>query len=99
MNVTKGFSRTEEFENDRVRIVRYRVEAHEKMPSHKLPNLVAVYLTNSNFRLTSPDGKVVSLKRKAGETEWLSEQEHGGENLDDTPLEFLAIELRDTPNN
>ena len=83
------------FENDKVRIVRYHFDPRAKVPSHQAPNLVAVYLTEANLQLVFPDGRVQNEKRKAGEAVYLAAGEHTGENLADTPLEFIAVQLKE----
>jgi len=51
-----GVKRTVEFENDLVSVVRYRFEPHAKVPIHHAPNLVAVWLTDVQLRLSFLDG-------------------------------------------
>ena len=80
-----------EFENELVQVVRVTIGPHEKLPMHDLTPRVVVLLTDQNLRVTLPNGETTEAHHKAGETMWLSEQRHAGENLSDKPIEFLAV--------
>ncbi len=83
-----------EYENDRVRVVRFHFPPHARIPMHTAPDVVSIALTEGHLRLTLPDGSVKDLHYRLGETDWLPAQEHAGENAADTPLEFVAIQLK-----
>jgi beta-alanine degradation protein BauB len=80
-----------ELENDSIVVLRIRLDPHEKTPMHEVSPRVVVWLTDSHLRDTFADGKTIELRRSAGTTEWIPAQEHSGENLSDTPIEFVAI--------
>jgi hypothetical protein len=80
-----------EFENEFVQVVRVTIGPHEKLPMHDLTPRVVVLLTDQNLRITLPNGETAEAHHKAGETMWLSEQRHAGENLSDKPIEFIAV--------
>lgn len=82
------------FENDKIRVVRYRFDPHGKVPQHPAPNLVAIYLTDADLQLVFSDGRVQNEKRKAGDAVYLPAGEHTGENRADAPLEFIAVQLK-----
>lgn len=84
-----------EFENDSVRVLRVRVGAHEPIPmhSHSL-NRVTVFLTDQTDKITTADGKVDTVKRKAGEVAWGTPVTHKEENVGDAPFEAVLIELK-----
>src|SRR5919198_3227403 len=82
-----------EFDNERVRVIRFHFEPHAKVPMHDAPDLVSVALTPGHLRLTSPDGTSQDFHYQAGDADWLPAQSHAGENMTDTPLEFLAVQL------
>jgi quercetin dioxygenase-like cupin family protein len=46
-----------EVENEQMRVVRIKYRAHEKSPMHQHPRGVCVFLTDSHFKFTYPDGK------------------------------------------
>ena len=82
------------FENDRVRIVRFHFEPHAKIPMHQAPDVVTTWLTAGHFKLTHPDGTIQNLHVTAGETEWFDAQIHAGENMADTPLDFVVTQMK-----
>lgn len=84
-----------EMENDQVRVVRVKIGAHESTPMHEHSlNRVVVYLTDQNFRVTTPDDKVETPRHKAGEASWGGPGKHKEENLSDKPFEVLVVELK-----
>jgi len=84
-----------EFENDQVRVLRVKIGAHKTVPLHEhLLNRVVVYITDQNFRVTTPDGKVETPQHKAGEVSWGTPTKHKEENLSDKPFEVLVVELK-----
>lgn len=84
-----------EFENDSVRVLRVRVGAHEAIPMHEHSlNRVTVFLTEQTNKITTADGKVDTVKRKAGETAWGTPVTHSEENVGDAPFEALLIEIK-----
>ncbi len=89
-----GVQRSVEFENDRVTVVRYRFAPRAKIPLHDAPDLVAVWLTDARLKLTLPDGTSKEENHKAGDVAWTSAQTHAGENMADSPLEFISVQLR-----
>jgi hypothetical protein len=81
-----------EFENEAVLVLRIRMEPHEKTPMHDLIGArIVVWLTNTHLRDTTPDGRTNEILRDAGAIDWVPPQRHAGENLADTPIEWLAI--------
>ncbi len=83
-----------EFENDRVRVVRFRFAPHASIPMHAAPDVVSIALTDGHLRLTFPDGHINDFHYRAGDVGWLPAQQHAGENAADMPLEFVAIQLK-----
>ena len=82
---------TVEFENDAIRVLRIRMAPHEKTPMHEITARFVVWLTDAHLRDTAPDGRTDDIHRRAGAVEWVPTRQHAGENLDDRPVEFLAI--------
>src|ERR671939_690893 len=81
-----------EFENDQVRVVRYKIAPHEKTAMHSHPKNVQVMLTDHNLKVTTPDGKTTEAHGKAGQTAWRTPATHMVENIGDQPVEGLLIE-------
>jgi quercetin dioxygenase-like cupin family protein len=83
-----------EFENDQVRVVRVRYNAHQKGQVHSHPARLSVTITGNDVRVTLPDGKSMTAMRKAHEMFWSDAITHGVENLSDSPMENIEIELK-----
>ena len=83
-----------EFDNERVRVIRFQFEPHAKVWMHNAPDLVSIALTDGHLRLTTPDGTSRDFHYRSGDADWLPAQSHAGENMADTPLEFLAVQLK-----
>ena len=87
-----------EFENEYVRVLRVTIGPHQKLRQHTHPNTYAVLvqLTDQNLRLTSADGTARVSKFSAGLARWVEPPgaAHQDENLADTPLRFIRVELK-----
>jgi beta-alanine degradation protein BauB len=88
-----------EIENNWVRVLRVKRGPHEKAPMHQHPASVVVYLTGYHQRITSADGKVQEVTRKAGDVSYTEAVKHSEENLSGEPLEAVVIELKPRPPN
>lgn len=82
------------FENDQVRVVRVHYGPHEKSPTHTHPSSVEVSLTAQHLRITTPDGFVRQEDWRAGEIEWDPSETHSIENLSDTALDTVLVEIK-----
>jgi hypothetical protein len=80
-----------EFDNASMVVLRIRLAPHEKTAMHELTARLVIWLTDAHLRDTKPDGTVTDYRRAAGSTEWVPAQRHAGENLSNTPIEFLAV--------
>ena len=86
-----------EFENEYVRVIRVNIGPHEKLRMHKHPDTgaILVHLTDQNMRLTLADGTVRSSRYAAKQVRWVEPgTAHQDENLSDTPLQFIRVELK-----
>ena len=86
-----------ESENDKVRVLRIHYGPHEKSVMHEHPAGQVVYLSDSNMKFTTPDGKSQVLQGKAGQTAWLEAGKHLPENLSDKPTDAILIEIKGHP--
>jgi hypothetical protein len=83
------------FENDQVRVVRVRLDPKMKVKQHEhTVNRVQVFLSDFSVRVTTPDGKVSEISRKAGETAFAGPAKHEEENLLATAGELVLVELK-----
>lgn len=84
-----------EFENDRIRVLRISYGPHEKSVMHGHPPFVVVMLSDLDFRLKLPYGRMQDMLGKAGQVLPFEEaQEHLPENLSDKSFEAVLIELK-----
>ncbi len=86
-----------ELENEYVRVIRVSIGPHEKLLLHKHPDTgaVLVHLTDQNMRLTLSDGTTRDSRYPAKQVRWVEPgAAHQDENLSDTPLRFIRIELK-----
>src|SRR5262249_16424140 len=84
-----------ELENDQVRVLRVKIGPHQSVPVHEhMLNRVVTYITDQNFRVTTPDGKAETVQHKAGEVSWGTPTTHKEENLSDKPFEAVVVELK-----
>jgi hypothetical protein len=81
-----------EIQNDQMRVLRVRVDAHGRIPMHDIPPHVAVWLTDADLKITYPDGRTEVQRFRAGQVTWVAIGKHAGENMSDRPIEFVAAE-------
>jgi len=83
-----------ELENDRFRVLRIMLKAHDKTTPHEHPNGVAVFLTDSKTKFTLADGKTREAEGKRGEAVWAAAEKHSVNNLLARPVEVIFVELK-----
>ncbi len=81
-------------ENDHVRVLEIRLKPGAKSPMHSHPPYVAYALSRFKIRLTMPGGQTKQMVFWDGETGWSDAETHAVENLGDTELHALNIELK-----
>ena len=82
-----------EFENEQVRVLRWKVGPHEKTPMHEHPAMASIALTGGHTLFTLADGKTIEIKAKAGQVTWSAAEKHSSENLGGTG-ELIQVELK-----
>lgn len=83
-----------EFENKRVRVLRIKYGPHEKSVMHSHPDSVAIFQTDSHVKFTYPGGKTEERDTKTGQTMFTPAVRHLPENLSDTDMEVILVELK-----
>jgi quercetin dioxygenase-like cupin family protein len=81
-------------ENAQVRILKVHYGPHEKSVMHSHPNSVAVFLTDSKVQFTYPDGKTEDVTTKAGDARYTPSTVHLPENVGDSGLDVIVVELK-----
>jgi len=82
------------FENDRVRVLELRLKPGEREAMHTHPQYVLYALTDYRVKNTSADGTVRVFDRKRGDVFWGEPVTHGGENVGDTEVRAVIVELK-----
>ncbi len=83
-----------EFENQSVRVLRIRYGPREKSAMHEHPDGVGVFLSDGRAKFTYPDGKTEEISWKGGDALWFPAVTHLPENLSDSPIEVILVELK-----
>lgn len=83
-----------EFENSRVRVLRVKYGPHEKSAMHGHPDAVAIFQTDGHVKFTYPGGKTEERDMKAGQTLFTPAVKHLPENLSDSDMELILVELK-----
>ncbi len=81
-------------ENDRVRVLEYRIKPGKKDATHSHPDYLVYVLTTGNFKFTLPDGKTFDRELKADEVLFFEAKTHAHENVGSTVAHGLLIELK-----
>ena len=82
-------------ENDHVRVLSVTMKPGGKSPMHAHPANIVYTLNDSKVRFSTPDGKSVDVDLKAGNCIWNEAQTHASENLGNTTVRALVIELKE----
>jgi quercetin dioxygenase-like cupin family protein len=85
------------FENDRVRVLEFRLKPGGKEPMHSHPPGVVFALADATVRTTLPDGTVVAYPSHAGDVLWRDAVTHSAENVGTTEAHYYAVELKSAP--
>lgn len=81
-------------ENERVRVQFHDVEVGEKTPMHSHPSYVAYVFSSYTARFVLADGSVKMAARKAGDVFFSGPVTHTVENVGQTPIHNLIVELK-----
>ncbi len=84
-------------ENDQVRILKVHYGPHEKSVMHSHPNSVAVFLNDSKAQFTAADGTKTDMAFKAGDAQSTLAGTHLPENVGDTGMDLILVELKAAP--
>src|SRR6266478_2446385 len=84
-----------EIENDRVVVRRNFHLPHAFTPMHSHREGVVIYLSDVHERSTAPEGTSKDVSHKAGEVVWAPAREHALQNLENTKIEVIEVELKE----
>jgi beta-alanine degradation protein BauB len=81
-------------DNDQVRVLEYRLKPGEKEVMHSHPAGAVYGFNDAKTKMTLPDGKVTESTGKAGDVFWRKPITHALENIGNTEVHSLAVELK-----
>lgn len=81
-------------ENDRVRVLDYRLKPGQQEPMHSHPPGVVYTFSDATFRSTSSDGKVTESHGRAGDLSWRDATTHAAANIGTSEAHALTIEVK-----
>jgi beta-alanine degradation protein BauB len=80
-------------ENERVRVLEVYLKPGDIATMHHHPDHVIYVIKGGKGKITS-EGKSDILDMKTGQTLFLKEQDHEAENVGNTDLDMLVVELK-----
>jgi quercetin dioxygenase-like cupin family protein len=84
------------YENDRVRVVEYRLKPGQKEPLHTHKPGVTYIISEAKLRISLPDGKIEEGMLEAGAVHGRETSiTHAVENVGDTEVHAIIMELKD----
>ena len=84
------------FENDRVRVLELCLKPGQREKQQSHPQYVLYALTDYKVRNTKADGTAQIFGRKAGDVFWGEPVTHSGENIGNTEVRAVIVELKPT---
>jgi quercetin dioxygenase-like cupin family protein len=81
-------------ENDRVRVLEYRLKPGEKEPMHSHSAGVVYVLSGAKLKCSYPDGRTEEKAAATGETIWREPTTHAVANVSDAEAHAIAIDLK-----
>jgi hypothetical protein len=84
-----------EFENERVKVIRVKVQGKEKHARKERGDRVLIWLTDSHVVRAEHGGKRDEVHRRAGEVAFRKASQHEVENTSHDAHELIIVELKD----
>jgi quercetin dioxygenase-like cupin family protein len=81
-------------ENDRVRVLDFRLRKGDREDAHAHPAHVVYVLTGFRIRFTLPDGKTMIRETRDGEVLFSEAVTHASENIGETDAHGILVELK-----
>ncbi len=81
-------------ENDRVRVLEFRIKPGMKNAMHSHPDIIVYKFTSGKTKFTLPDGKTFNRENNANEVSFHEAETHATENVGCTESHGLLIELK-----
>ncbi len=81
-------------ENERVRVVDFRLNKGATEKAHAHPAHVAVFLADARIRFTLPDGQTRIREARTGEVAYSEPTTHASENIGESDAHGILVELK-----
>lgn len=81
-------------ENDRVRLLDFKLQPGMKTARHSHPDTVVYALNDQKLRFISPDDEKKVVELKLGQAIWMNAETHVVENIGKTEARGVVIELK-----
>lgn len=82
-------------DNDRVRVLEFRLKPKESTPSHHHRDGVLYVLSGGNITETLSDGKTNEVTLANGDVKWTDAKSHKVKNSGNTEVKMVIVELKD----
>ena len=82
------------FENERVRLLEVRMRTGDRSAMHSHPDYLVYALSGGTVRMTSPSGEGGEIEVNDGDVMWREAEAHSVENVGETELRALFVELK-----
>jgi quercetin dioxygenase-like cupin family protein len=87
------------FENDKVRVLEAQLPPGVKEQVHSHPAYVIYVLAGGKYRNYAADGKTTEGELKTGEVLYREPLTHAAENIGNTTLHMILVELKTPPSH
>jgi len=81
-------------ENDRVRVLEFRIKPGDKTAMHSHPDLVAITVRGGKVKFTAPNGESNEAELPGDSVMFFEATEHTTENVGSTEANGFLIELK-----
>ena len=86
------------FENEKVRVLEAELPPGVKEQVHSHPAYVIYVLAGGKVRNYASDGKITEAELKTGDVLYREPLTHAAENIGDTTLHMILVELKTAPS-
>lgn len=83
------------FEDDKMRVLKVTVKPGDKAEMHWHPRNINYITGGGRLKFTKPDGSVAEVDLTKDQVTSASESSHAVENIGDTTVETIQVELKD----
>jgi quercetin dioxygenase-like cupin family protein len=81
-------------DNEWLRVLEYRLKPGQKEPIHSHPRGFVYMLGDARARVSLPDGSSSVIDERSGDLTWRDPTTHGLENIGDTDVHAIGVELK-----